>query len=177
MRLITPESVWNLQKSLAAKAKGSPIFRFYSLYDKICRRDVLHCLATRPCQRWQCRRGRTNLRARSRRRFGSGLDGLTEQPERRRTSRKPCDGVHPKGRRQTRPLGIRAWQIGWCRWQPPWCSAPSSRRTCPKNSTPTERPQRHDALRAVHGLVHRGYRDVVDADLSGYFDTIPTTSC
>ncbi len=41
MSLITPESVWNLQKSLAAKAKGSPTFRFYSLYDKICRRDVL----------------------------------------------------------------------------------------------------------------------------------------
>ena len=41
MSLKTPESVWNLQKSLAAKAKGSPTFRFYSLYYKICRRDVL----------------------------------------------------------------------------------------------------------------------------------------
>jgi hypothetical protein len=41
MSLITPESVWNLQKTLAAKAKGNPTYRFYSLYDKICRRDVL----------------------------------------------------------------------------------------------------------------------------------------
>jgi hypothetical protein len=41
MSLITPESVWNLQQSLQAKAKTNPALRFYSLYDKIYRRDVL----------------------------------------------------------------------------------------------------------------------------------------
>jgi RNA-directed DNA polymerase len=37
------------------------------------------------------------------------------------------------------------------------------------------RPQRSatDAIRAVHALLCRGYTDVVDADLSKYFDTIP----
>ena len=37
------------------------------------------------------------------------------------------------------------------------------------------RPKRsaHDAIRAVHGLVNRGHTQVIDADLSGYFDTIP----
>ena len=37
------------------------------------------------------------------------------------------------------------------------------------------RPNRsaHDAIRAVHGLVNRGHTQVIDADLSGYFDTIP----
>ena len=49
MSLTTPESVWNLQKTLAAKAKGSPTYRFYSLYDKICRRDVL-AYAYRRCK-------------------------------------------------------------------------------------------------------------------------------
>jgi group II intron reverse transcriptase/maturase len=31
----------------------------------------------------------------------------------------------------------------------------------------------HDAIRAIHGLLNRGHREVVDCDLSGYFDSIP----
>jgi group II intron reverse transcriptase/maturase len=31
----------------------------------------------------------------------------------------------------------------------------------------------HDAIRHVHGLVNTGHTEVIDADLSGYFDTIP----
>jgi hypothetical protein len=39
--LRTPERVWKLQGALHAKAKGEPSYRFYSLYDKIHRKDVL----------------------------------------------------------------------------------------------------------------------------------------
>ena len=39
--LITPESVWQLQEALHAKAKREPACRFHSLYDKIYRKDVL----------------------------------------------------------------------------------------------------------------------------------------
>ncbi len=39
--LITPPTVQKLQAALHAKAKQAPSFRFYALYDKICRADVL----------------------------------------------------------------------------------------------------------------------------------------
>jgi RNA-directed DNA polymerase len=39
--LLTPESVRKLQRALYAKAKANPAYRFYALYDKIYRPDVL----------------------------------------------------------------------------------------------------------------------------------------
>jgi hypothetical protein len=41
MTLATPESVQKLQTALHDKAKKSPDFRFYALYDKVYRKDVL----------------------------------------------------------------------------------------------------------------------------------------
>jgi RNA-directed DNA polymerase len=41
MNLATPSSVQKLQAALHDKAKGSPSFRFYALYDKVYRKDVL----------------------------------------------------------------------------------------------------------------------------------------
>ena len=41
MNLATPPSVQKLQTALHDKAKESPTFRFYALYDKVYRRDVL----------------------------------------------------------------------------------------------------------------------------------------
>lgn len=61
MSLPTPESVWKLQAALHVKAKGEPASRFYSLYDKISRKDVL-------LHTWKCCRANGG---------SAGVDGLS----------------------------------------------------------------------------------------------------
>jgi RNA-directed DNA polymerase len=176
MSLTTPTSIRTLQRKLYRKAKAEPAYRFYLLYDKIYRADILaHAYSL----------ARANAGA-------PGVDGMTfaaveatgleewladlrkdlvaktyrPAPVRRVMIPKPGGGE--------RPLGIptirdRVVQTAAKLVLEPIFEAdldPAAHGYRPGRSGA-------DAIKTVHVLLCRGYTDVVDADLSKYFDTIP----
>jgi len=165
-----------LQAALHAKAKGSPSYRFYALYDKVYRPDILsHAYA--------CCRANGGAAGVD----GQGFDDieaygvdrwLSELAEALRTKTYRPQAVRrvwiPKPNGAQRPLGIptirdRVAQTAAVAVLGPIYEADLSPRQYayrPKHSA-------HDALREVHRLVNTGNTEVVDADLSGYFDSIP----
>jgi group II intron reverse transcriptase/maturase len=169
-------SVQKLQTALHAKAKGEPGFRFYALYDKVYRMDVLrHAYAC-------CRANKG----------APGVDGLTfedveaygreqwlgklAQQLREGTYRpKAVRRVYiPKPNGKLRPLGIPRLAERVCQTAVMLVLEPIFEADLPPEQH-AYRPQRNaqSAVREVHGLLVSGYREVVDADLAGYFDTIP----
>ena len=176
MSLEPPEKVRKLQTALPAKATAAPPYRFYLLYDKLYREDVL-AFAYRIC--------RTNGGA-------SGVDhqgfedieaygverwlGELAQELRSKTYRPPAVRRVwiPKPDGKQRPLGVptvkdRVVQTAAVLVLEPIFEADLA------DEQHAYRPGRSalDAVKRVDELLHQGYQDVVDADLSGYFDTIP----
>jgi len=176
MSLETPDKIRNLQRKLYCKAKAEPAFRFYLLYDKICREDILrHAYAL----------ARSNAGA-------PGVDGMTfkqidasgveawlaglreelvsktyrPDPVRRVTIPKPGGGE--------RPLGIPTIRDRVVQTAAKIVLEPIFEADF-EDSSYGYRPRRSavDAVKETHRLICRGYTDVVDADLSKYFDTIP----
>src|SRR6266567_2588343 len=176
MSLITPESVWNLQQSLQAKAKANPTLRFYSLHDKIYRQDVLWWA-------WSCCRangGSAGVDAESFAKIESAgveawLDRLAQELKTKTYQPQAVRRVYiPKADGKERPLGIPTIKDRVAQMAAVIVLEPLFEADLPEEQY-AYRPNRsaHQAIDAVHGLVNRGYREVVDADLSGYFDTIP----
>lgn len=178
MSLPTPPKVRNFQEALRTKAKESPDYKFYSLYDKVYRRDILEYayLRSRENDGAPGIDGMTfdDIEAYGRDKW---LDELTESlrnktylPKPVRRKLIPKDGQPGK----MRPLGIpcirdRVVQtavvvileaIFEVDFQPEQYAY---------------RPNRSakDAVNHVIRLMRAGFTDVVDADLSGYFDNIP----
>jgi RNA-directed DNA polymerase len=176
MGLETPEKIRTLQKKLYLKAKAEPDFRFYLLYDKVWRDDIL---------RHAYRLARANLGA-------PGVDGvgfaaieiagLEEwltgiRKELREKTYRP-DSVRrvriPKPNGGERPLGIPTIRDRVVQTALKLVIEPIFEADLEPNAY-GYRPKRSagEAIKAVHDLLCHGHTDVVDADLTKYFDTIP----
>jgi RNA-directed DNA polymerase len=174
--LATPPKVQKLQTTLHAKAKESPGYRFYRLYDKVYRRDILEFAYLR------CRSndgapgvdGQTfdDIEAYGRDRW---LDELTTELRERTYRPDPVRRVFiPKGDGKQRPLGIGSIRDRVVQMAVVLVLEPIFEADLPPEQH-AYRPDHNalDAIRQVHGYVSTGHTEVVDADLSGYFDSIP----
>src|ERR1700736_3932063 len=176
MNLETPLKIRTLQRKLYCKAKDEPAFRFYLLYDKIYRADILF-------HAYQVARAN---------RGAPGVDGIMfamieasgeeewladlrmdlaaktykAAPVRRAMIPKPGGGE--------RPLGIPTIRDRVAQTAAKLVLEPIFEADM-EASAYGYRPGRGgtDPVKEVHRLLIRGYTDVVDADLSKYFDTIP----
>ena len=177
MSLATPIAIRTLQRKLYRKAKAEPAFRFYLLYDKIYREDILrHAYAL----------ARANAGA-------SGVDGMTfaaieamglegwlaglrEELISKTYRPDPVRRVmipKPNGEGE-RPLGIPTIRDRVIQTAAKIVLEPIFEADF-EDSAYGYRPARGavDAVREARRLLCRGYTDVVDADLSRYFDSIP----
>jgi RNA-directed DNA polymerase len=176
MSLATPDQIRSLQRKLYCKAKAEPAFRFYLLYDKICREDILRHAYELSCANAGAPGvdGMTFEEVEAKGLEG-WLAGLREElisktyrpdPVRRAMIPKPGGGQ--------RPLGIPTIRDRVVQAAAKIVLEPIFEADF-EDSAYGYRPRRSavDAVQEAHRLICRGHTDVVDADLSKYFDTIP----
>jgi RNA-directed DNA polymerase len=176
MSLTPPTEVGKLQETLHAKAKRAPTYRFYALYDKVYRAEVLW-------HAYQCCRANDGAPGVDGQTFADieaygltkwlgelaeTLRGKTYRPQAvRRVSIPKPDG-------KQRPLGIATVKDRVV----PLAVLVVLEPIFEADLQPEQyayRPGRNalEAVPRVQALVIQGPGEVVDADLSGYFDSIP----
>lgn len=178
MSLEPREKVRKLQTALHAKAKAAPSYRFYLLYDKLYREDIL----AHAYQACRANRGAPGVDGQSFEDIEAygverWLSALAQELRKKTYQPQAVRRVWiPKADGKQRPLGIptirdRVVQTAAVIVLEPIFEADLQ----PEQHA--YRPQRSalDAVRHVHRLLNAGHTEVVDADLSGYFDGIPHT--
>src|SRR5438132_8710566 len=179
MSLVTPEKIRTLQRKLYRKAEAVPAFRFYVLYDKICRADILrHAYGLARANAGAPGVDGVSFAQIEERGVEAWLAGLREElvsktyrpdPVRRVMIPKPDGGGE-------RALGFptirdRVAQTAELVLEPIF-------EADFEDNAYGYRPARGavDAVKKVHRLICRGDTDVVDAHLSRYFDSAQRAS-
>jgi len=174
--LETSDKVRELQIKLYRKAKSEPGFRFYQLYDKVYREDVL----LRAWVQAKANQGAPGVDGES---FGDieskgvmeWLNGLRKELHDKTYQPQPVRRVMiPKPGGGERPLGIPTIRDRVAQTAAKLILEPIFEADLEPNAY-GYRPQRsaQDAIQKVGELLQQGYTDIVDADLSKYFDNIP----
>jgi len=176
MSLATPEKIRILQRKLYCKAKAQPAFRFYGLYDKICRDDILrHAYGLARANAGAPGVDGMSFEQIEARDLEVWLAGLREELISKMYRPDPVRRVTiPKLDGGERALGIPTIRDRVVQTAVKLVLEPIFEADFEDNAY-GYRPARGavDAVKEVHRLICRGYTDVVDADLSRYFDTIP----
>jgi RNA-directed DNA polymerase len=176
MSLATPGKIRDLQIKLYRKAKNEPEYRFYLLYDKIYREDIL----VHAYELARANKGAPGVDGQSfadieSKGLGEWLTGIREELRNKTYQPQPVRRVLiPKPGGGERPLGIPSIRDRVVQTAAKLVIEPIFEADLEPNAY-GYRPKRsaQDAIREVHELLCEGYTDVVDADLSKYFDTIP----
>jgi RNA-directed DNA polymerase len=159
------------------KAKKSPDFRFYSLYDKVYRKDVL-TYAYACCKANGGVAGVDNQTFEDIEAYGAErwLDELMQELKDRTYQPLPVQRVYiPKpGSNKQRPLGIPAIRERVVMMAAVLVLDPIFEADLqPEQYAYRRNRSALDAVRHVHKLINTGHVEIVDADLAGYFDTLP----
>jgi RNA-directed DNA polymerase len=174
--LSTPKSVQKLQRALHAKAKAEAGYRFYALYDKIYREDLLTHAYAQCCSN----QGAPGVDGQEfadveaygvQRWLGELALALREETYRPEPIRRV---FIPKANGKLRPLGISTLRDRVCMTAALFVLEPIFEADLPPEQY-AYRPDRNaqQAVLEVEELLFRGHPEVVDADLADYFGSIP----